>query len=99
MCNSQALWVLGSAATLERNPVWAALLANARERGCVIQEANARCFCQCFLALSVLSRFLHLRADHSRANLRAIDRMITLILGACLFRGFSLSLLTLQPVV
>ena len=50
LCILQALWVLGSAATLERNPVWAALLANARERGCVIQEANARCICQCLLA-------------------------------------------------
>lgn len=35
--------MLGAAATLERNPVWAALLANARERGCVVSEASARC--------------------------------------------------------
>jgi senataxin len=38
----QALWVLGSAATLGRSPVWAALLGNARERGVVIRDAHAR---------------------------------------------------------
>ena len=37
-----ALWVLGSAGTLGRSPVWAAMLANARERGVVISNAHAR---------------------------------------------------------
>ena len=43
----QALWVLGSAATLGRSPVWAALLGNARERGVVIRDAHARCTVSC----------------------------------------------------
>lgn len=38
-----ALWVLGSAQTLKRSPVWAALLADAEARGLVIPHASARC--------------------------------------------------------
>ena len=38
----QALWILGAAATLSRNPVWAALLADATHRGVVIRDADAR---------------------------------------------------------
>ena len=37
-----ALWVLGSAQTLKRSPVWAALLADAEARGLVIPHASAR---------------------------------------------------------
>jgi senataxin len=39
----QALWILGSAGTLERSPVWAALLKNAQERNVIIRNADARC--------------------------------------------------------
>ena len=38
-----ALWILGSAATLTRNPVWAALLDDARARGVLIDDASGRC--------------------------------------------------------
>jgi senataxin len=38
----QALWILGAAATLSRNPVWAALLADATQRGVVIRDAHAK---------------------------------------------------------
>ena len=39
----QALWVLGSAATLQRSPVWAALLEDARKRAKIVPDALARC--------------------------------------------------------
>lgn len=38
-----ALWVLGSAQTLRRSPVWAALLGDAEARGVIIRNASARC--------------------------------------------------------
>ena len=38
----RALWVLGSRITLERSPVWAALLADAAQRGLVVRNASAR---------------------------------------------------------
>ncbi|GLI69287.1 hypothetical protein VaNZ11_013870, partial [Volvox africanus] len=41
----QALWVLGQFSALRREPSWAALIADAEERGCVIQEANALELC------------------------------------------------------
>ncbi len=46
----QALWVLGSAATLQRSPVWAALLEDAERRVKIVPDAFARCafaFKQC----------------------------------------------------
>lgn len=39
----QALWVLGSAATLQRSPVWAALLEDAQKRAKIVPDALARC--------------------------------------------------------
>jgi hypothetical protein len=39
----QALWVLGSAGTLQRSPVWAALLEDAQKRHKIIPDALARC--------------------------------------------------------
>ena len=39
----QALWVLGSAATLQRSPVWAALLEDADRRSKIVPDAFARC--------------------------------------------------------
>ena len=39
----QALWVLGSAATLQRSPVWAALLEDADKRAKIVRDAFARC--------------------------------------------------------
>ncbi|GIM12262.1 hypothetical protein Vretimale_15638 [Volvox reticuliferus] len=41
----QALWVLGQFSALRREPSWAALIADAEERGCVIQDANALELC------------------------------------------------------
>ncbi|GLC50926.1 hypothetical protein PLESTB_000447300 [Pleodorina starrii] len=41
----QALWVLGHFAALGREPAWAALLADAQERECVIREAAALELC------------------------------------------------------
>lgn len=38
----QALWVLGSAATLRRSPVWAALLEDAEKRTKIVPDAAAR---------------------------------------------------------
>ena len=46
----QALWVLGSAATLQRSPVWAALLEDAERRVKIVPDA----FCEvriCFQAV------------------------------------------------
>ena len=55
----RAFWVLGAAATLRQSPVWAALLADARQRGLVIQHASARCvkFVLLFMILFVLSYY------------------------------------------
>ncbi len=50
----QALWVLGSAATLQRSPVWAALLEDAERRVKIVPDAVARCaltFKQCLSAV------------------------------------------------
>ena len=38
----QALWVLGSAATLQRSPVWAALLEDAEKRTKIVPDAFAK---------------------------------------------------------
>lgn len=38
----RALWILGSAATLQRSPVWAALLEDVRRRGLLINSAAAK---------------------------------------------------------
>lgn len=43
---AQALWVLGSASTLQRSPVWAALLEDAQRRGKIVPNALARCCTQ-----------------------------------------------------
>ena len=42
MRHVQALWVLGSAATLRRSPVWAALLEDAETRTKIVPDAVAR---------------------------------------------------------
>lgn len=39
----RALWILGSAATLQTSPVWRALLADAQQRQIIIEDAHAEC--------------------------------------------------------
>lgn len=39
----RALWILGSAATLQTSPVWRALLDDAQQRQIIIEDAHAEC--------------------------------------------------------
>ena len=44
----KAMWILGNAATLERSPVWSALITDARERQAVVPHASsAKLFPDC----------------------------------------------------
>ena len=38
----RALWILGSAKTLRKSPVWNALIQDAEQRGCLVSKASVR---------------------------------------------------------
>ena len=64
LSDGQALWVLGSAATLRRSPVWAALLEDAEKRTKIVPDAVARYATEALL-----------RKGHMHAFLEAIARL------------------------